>query len=823
MGNGITLYQKNNGNKSMKFEKKGVDIRRDGINKDERKAKKFFLLADRLSKKTVLEEVRATVFHDRYSMKNEQGEPTEEYPEQMWYRVSRAIAQYERTSELQEKWAGKFFDLMDDFKFVPGGRILSGAGTGYEVTFFNCYVIPSPKDSRGGIMENITHTVEIQARAGGVGINLSSLRPSGARVKKVNGTSSGPVNWASLYSAANHDVIQQGGSRRGALMLMLADWHPDLAKFIKVKEDLTKIPGANLSICVSDGFMRAVKNDEGWDLIFPDLDDPEYDEVWDGDMDKWKSLGKKVKVYETVRAKEIWEMVAEAAWKSAEPGVVFLERYNKESNTAYFEKIICVNPCGEQGLGAWSVCNLGAINLAAYVDDMGGFDYESLKKDVVVAMRFMDDVIEANYYFYKENEEAQRKVRRTGLGTMGLGDTLIKMKIRYGSQESLVVIDKIYRVIRDSAYRASVDLAVEKGSFLMFDRDKFSKGAFIQRLPEDLRKDIYNRGIRNAVILTQAPTGTTSLLAGVSSGIEPIYDFEMRRRDRTGESIIYHPLYKKWKEEHEGEKVPDYFIGAKDLTPEDHILVQAKIQEMTDSSISKTVNAPESFTVEEVKKLYDMAYDLGCKGVTFFRDGSRQGVLESIDSKVKVKETETVAEMVAEMRVRPKRLAGVTYEVKTPVGTAFVTVNTDELGNPFEVFINIGRAGSHVLADAEAMGRLISLSFRVPSMLPARTIAEAVVDQLSGIGGSESVGFGNGRVRSLADGVAKVLKEHLSGVAINGHAKESPLFEDKKIEGQQEALPLMAKKRDLCPDCGQPTLVLEEGCAKCYSCGASKC
>jgi len=826
LNDGVTLYQKNKRNKRKGLEPKAVDKKRNGVIKDKKKARKFFLPASQLKKRTVLEGMRATVFRDRYSLKNEQGVPTEDYPEQMWYRVSRAIAQFERTKKLREKWANKFFETMDNFKFVPGGRILSGAGTGYEVTYFNCYVIPSPQDSRGGIMENITHTVEIQARAGGVGINLSTLRPSGARVKKVNGTSSGPVNWASLYSAANHDVIQQGGSRRGALMLMLADWHPDLVQFIKVKEDLTKIPGANLSICVSDKFMDAVKNDEEWELVFPDLDDPEYDKVWDGDLDKWRSLGKKVKVYETVKAKEIWDMVAEVAWKSAEPGVVFLERYNKESNTAYFEKIICVNPCGEQGLGAWAVCNLGALNLVAYVDDSGEFDYESLKKDVAVAMRFMDNVVEANFYFYKENEEVQKNIRRIGLGTMGLGDALIKMKVRYGSPESLTVIEEIYRIIRDSAYRASVELAVEKGPFPMFDRDKYLQGKFIQRLPEDLRKDIYDKGIRNAVILTQAPTGTTSLLAEASGGIEPVYDFEMKRKDRTGEHIIYHPLYKKWKEIHGDEEVPNYFVGAKDLTPEDHILVQAKIQEMTDSSISKTVNAPEQFTVEEVKKLYNMAYDLGCKGVTFFRDGSRQGVLQSVDSKEikKDKEAEAVVEMVADMRTRPKRLAGSTYEVKTPVGTAFVTINSDELGNPFEVFINIGRAGSHVLADAEAMGRLISLSLRVPSMLPARTVAEAVIDQLTGIGGSESVGFGNGKVRSLADGTAKVFKEHLNNLLTNGQAKDSPLLKKNEEQiVQQEALPFLTKRRDLCPDCGQPTLVLEEGCAKCYSCGASKC
>lgn len=812
----------------------GVASDKDGSGtfKDMRKAEKFFKPADDFDRKTELEGLRKTIFVDRYSMKGDKGETLEEYPEQMWHRIACGIAQFEPTLKLQNEWSEKFESLMSGFKFVPAGRILSGAGTGYEVTFFNCYVLPSPSDSRGGIMENITQTVEIQARAGGVGINLSSLRPRGSRVKKVNGTSSGPVNWASLYSSANHDVIQQGGSRRGALMLMLADWHPDVLEFIKIKEDLSKIPGANLSVTVSDSFMEAVRKDADWDLVFPDLSDPEYDRVWNGDLDHWRKLGKEVIVYKTVKARQIWDEIAAAAWNSAEPGVVFLERYNKMSNTWYFERIECVNPCGEQGLPAWGVCNLGSMNLAAYVDEKGIFDYKNLEKDVAVAMRFMDNVVDANFYFYEKNKEAQMGVRRTGLGTMGLADALIKMKIRYGSKDSLEEIGKIYKTIRDGAYRASVTLALEKGAFPMFDKNKYLQGEFIKRLPEDIRRGIADHGIRNGVVLTQAPTGTTSLLAGVSSGMEPNYDFAYKRTDRTGEHMIYHPLYEEWLKEHKDEERPDYFVTAKELTPEEHVTVQAKVQEYTDSSISKTVNAPNSYTVEDVRKLYNLAYDLGCKGITFFRDGSRQGVLESVSDKKK-EVIEAVEDDVAAMRLRPKRLTGNTYEVNTPVGNAFVTINIDDEGRPFEVFVNVGKAGSHLMADAEALGRMISLSLRIPSKLSPVAIAEAIVDQLAGIGGADSVGFGNGRVRSLADGVAKTIRAHLEGDLgehlTNGHAKESPLLVKKQEGGEpevyahQEALPLTSKKRDLCPDCGQATLVMEEGCMKCYSCGVSKC
>lgn len=1158
---------------------------------------------------TELEGVRLKVFLDRYSNKDEKGHPTENYPEDIWRRVAVGLASVETIPEKRAFWVKKFYSALQDFKFVPAGRILSGAGTGYEVTFYNCFVIPSPHDSRGGIIDNLKTMVEIMSRSGGVGINLSSLRPRGARVKKVNGTASGPVNWAELYSVATHDVIQQGGSRRGALMLMINDWHPDIEEFITVKQDLNRINGANLSVCISDSFMQAVKEDLDWNLVYPDTKDPEYDKLWNGDLKKWLSLGKKVETYRTLKARYLWDLIAQAAWRSAEPGVVFIERYNKLSNTWYYENIISVNPCvtgdtlvatekgwipvrdlgvgtkiatplglkpvekiynngvqnifkvsfsdggelkatadhqlkivkgkkyewvkvsdlevgdkvvvvdqtyfqgeekvkvseevkqyaeannillnnvsdkdlgfligvtigdgyfgkigkklgyrmkiavgrneglwknvleekltqfgispkfqrvehqvrlsnntvinhgsdqitlyklasflgllglepktghnktipsaffnlglefqkglldglfctdgsislkaenpllrlsssshtllgqvrllllnfgihsriyktnrketiydnrkltgtgikydliimnegiakfykeiglthpdkaerlkkvtdeyyfiggtnlatvqeildtkiseevfdvyepntltwvtngyvsldcGEQGLPAWGVCNLGAMNLAAFVKS-GEFDYESLSENTKIAMRMLDNVIDANYYFYEENERQQKSTRRTGLGTMGLGDALIKLKLRYGSEESLTVIEKIYQTIRDAAYEASSEIASEKGSFPMFDREKYLQGWFIKRLPLQTQQQIAMQGIRNAVLLTQAPTGTTSLLSGVSSGIEPVYDFAFVRRDRMGEHVLYHPLYQEWKDSHVGEEAPDYFVSANDLTPEDHVRVQAAIQKFTDSSISKTVNAPNSHAVEDVKKLYDLAYELGCKGVTYMRDGSRAGVLSHIEEKKETAkeaspETQPKVDLPApvELRTRPDILLGASYRVKTPVGTAFITINTDENGAPFEMFINVGKAGSDITADAEAIGRLISLVFRIPSPYSPRAVAEQLVLQLRGIGGSESLGFGNGRIRSLADAVAKVIEDHLRGIEetpVTTSIVQEPLnFEAPKPEG--------VLKKDICPTCGQATLVYEEGCGKCYNCGFAKC
>jgi len=784
--------------------------------------------------------IRDKVFKDRYSLKDPKGNPIENTPEKMWHRVAKAIAAVEK-QDIRRRYEKDFYDLMKDFKFIPGGRILSGAGGGYEVTYYNCFVIPSPKDSRGGILETLKHMIEIMARGGGVGFNISSLRPRGARVAKVNGYSSGPINWAELFSVATKDIIQQGGTRRGALMLMLHDWHPDIEEFITVKQDFNKINGANLSVAISDDFMAAVEKDGDWDLVFPDVKDPEYDEKWHGDIVEWRKLGKKVEVSKTIKARKIWDMIAEAAWKSAEPGVVFLERYNKQSNNHYFERLHCVNPCGEQGLPDWGVCNLGSLNLAAFVKN-GKMDYEKLASQTRVALRFLDNVIDASFYFYKTIEEAQLDRRRTGLGTMGLADALIKMKIRYGSADSLKAIEKIYRTIRDAAYEASIDVAKEKGAFTRFDKEQYLKGEFIKELPEKLRQRIEKYGIRNSVLLTQAPTGSTSLLTGASSGIEPVFEFLFTRHDRLGEHKIYHPLYEEWVKKTQNLKnsqlikKPDYFVSASELTPEEHIKVQGMIQKFTDSSISKTVNAPNDNTVEDVKRLYTMAYKLGCKGLTYFRDGSRAGVLEKETTpKVGEKPEETKIEKpVYTIKPRPAVVHGSTYRMNTPVGAAFITINTNGGMEPLEVFINIGKAGSDVYAMAEGLGRMISLALRFSSHLSPKERIREVADQLSDIGGARAMGFGKDRVRSLPDAVAKVLSTHYG---LNGNVHKVAEVEEKKEVDQivtmtQESLPMdnsmnqikpAGRKYDLCPKCGEASVVNEEGCKKCYNCGSAEC
>ena len=825
------------------------------------------------------------VFLDRYSLKDKKGKALEKTPDRMWRRVAAAVAGVETTSQNKKRWEKEFYSAMQDFKYVPGGRILAGAGTGFEVTYYNCFVIPSPKDSREGILETLKQMVEIMARGGGVGINLSSLRPRGFRVEKVNGFYSGPCNWAELFSVATKDIIQQGGSRRGALMLMLWDWHPDIEEFITVKQDLSRINGANLSVCVSDSFMEQVERDGDWDLVFPDRRDPEYDTKWDGDIYTWRAMGKKVVKHKTIKARYMWDLIAEAAWRSAEPGVVFMERYNKLHNNWYWNRINCVNPCGEEGLPPWGVCNLGSINLSALVhgdniDKKGKFDFSLLKKVTRAAVRFQDNVIEMDPYIFDGIKKTQYEgERRIGLGTMGLGDALIKLHLRYGSPESLQFIDRVYRIIRDEAYRTSVEIGAEKGSFGKFDKKLYPQGKFIQLLPADIQNGIKKKGIRNSILLMQAPTGSTSLLVNTTSGIEPVFEFEFVRRDRIGEHVVRHYLYEQWYKKHgkdiEAGKIerPDFFVSANDLTPEDHVRAQAIIQKYVDASISKTVNAPNAHTVEEVKKLYNMAYKLGCKGVTYMREGSRAGVLERIDDKKK-EEAPKVEVKAPPVTKRPPVMYGLTYKTQTPLGDAFITINKDEGGNPFEAFITIGKSGSDVAAMTDALGRMISLTLRLQSPIPARERVRQIVAQLSGIGGMRTIGFGENRVRSVPDAVAKVLAEEF-GFSVNGIVRDLKTSENTVTNGQVVSVSngangngIVAKTNgivtsangiaspatalnesqseaaeqtvvmeqlsigsetsthsafDFCPSCGAATLAHEEGCKKCYSCGYSEC
>jgi len=785
---------------------------------------------------TKLEGIRKQLFEDRYAMRNEEGEIVEKYPEQSWRRMAHALAQAEKTKKLQEFWEEEFYSAMTDFKFVPAGRVWCSAGTGTIATMINCFVIPSPRDSREGIIKTLEHVTEISARGGGVGFNISSIRPRGSYIKKVNGTTSGAVSWASLYSVTAHDIIQQGGTRRGALMLMLWDWHPDIKEFITTKRESGKLLGANLSVCVSDAFMDAVENDEDWELKFPETGFEKYDSEWNGDIFEWEDKGYPVNVFDTVKARDLWDLICNSAWESAEPGVVFLDRYNNLNNTYYFEKIIATNPCGEQGLPAWGVCNLSSINLSALTRN-GSFDFDEFNKMIRVGVRFLDNAVDLENYIYPEMEEGQKNERRVGLGTMGLADALIKMKIRYGSDEALKLIEKIYKVFRDTAYEVSCDLAQEKEAFPKFITAKYLKGGFIETLPDKLRKRIKKVGIRNSHLLTQAPTGKISLLAGVSSGIEPVFSFSYKQKDRLGEREMYHPLYREWIEGNGEHDIPDYFVVADDLSPEEHVNVQALIQKYTDSSISKTVNAPETHSVTDVKKLYKLAYETGCKGISYMREGSREGTLVRNKSDKKEEINDKTNGEMKEVKVwsRPVKISGSTYRMKTPVGTAFITVNHDEWGIPIELFINVGKAGSDVQAMAEALGRLVSKTLILGNNLTTRERAVHVIEQLQGIGGSRTVGFGNEKISSLPDAIAKVLALDM-GLLVHktvgdeiaeekGQSKQLTIESGNGNEesAEQDQLQLLARRADICPSCGNATLVHEMGCKTCHGCGYSEC
>ncbi|QYR23554.1 adenosylcobalamin-dependent ribonucleoside-diphosphate reductase [Paenibacillus sp. sptzw28] len=803
----------------------------------------------------------------------------EKTPAEMWERLASAIATVEETDELRKIWQERFRYVLDDWKLVPGGRIAAGAGASDELTLFNCYVIPSPQDSRGGIMKTLTEMTEIMARGGGVGINLSSLRPRRAIVAGVNGSSSGAVSWGGLFSYTT-GLIEQGGSRRGALMLMINDWHPDVLDFITVKQTMGQVTNANLSVCVSNDFMQAVKEDLDWELVFPDTKDPEYNELWNGDIEQWRRLGKRVILYKTVPAREIWHTIIESAWKSAEPGVVFMERYNEMSNSWYFNPVISTNPCGEQGLPAWGVCNLSAVNLSKFYDEAShDVDWDELSKVTRWSVRFLDNVIDATPYHFAENERNQKKERRVGLGTMGLAELMIKLGIRYGSPESLKFLDKLYGFMARESYLASTEIAAEKGSFPAFEAVKYLESGFMRSMiaafPE-VGEAIMNRGMRNVTVITQAPTGSTGTMVGTSTGIEPYFAFEYFRQSRLGYDKQYVPIAQAWKDAHPGEELPDYFVTSMSLSAEDHIRVQAAIQRWVDSSISKTANCPNDFTVEATKRLYELAFELGCKGVTIYRDGSRDVQVlnadkgeakadaavktEKVEKADKADETANAAKVDIEINVnpgdghvvgltgaatqpepvvdkayksRPQVLRGATYKINSPFGMAYITIN-DLNGSPGEIFLNVGKAGSDVFAMAEALGRVCSLFLRYGDH---GNKVKLLIKHLKGIGGSGAIGFGVNRVESIADAVAKALDMHTQGdvksegqsdtvgtsIYLQGSVSPEVSSSSEHAAASENPYEAAAASRDLCPSCGSASLLNLEGCKTCSSCGYSKC
>ncbi len=641
--------------------------------------------------------------------------PLEIFYEQISKRVGKALATPEKDAVTQEKYSELFYEQLRKLNVIPAGRVLYGAGSGTEVTYFNCFVMPFVKDSRGGIADHRKEVMEIMSRGGGVGTNGSTLRPKAAPAKGVGGKSSGAVSW--LNDIANlTNLVEQGGSRRGAQMIMLADWHPDIIEFIiskmqnpkvlkwlsenskdeqirelahqKLKftplaraekdlyesvlecketpeplKDLARehlldggtlevqspefLTGANISVTLTKEFMEAVEKDGEFNLRFPDLQNytveqkAAYDEKWHevGDVREWEALGYPSKIYRTIKARDLWDLICFCATYSAEPGIFFIDNANDMTNAkTYGQKVVATNPCGEQPLAPYSVCNLAAINLANFVDKKTGeIQFDDLEKSVQLTVRMQDNVIDHTPYFLEANKEQALGERRVGLGIMGLHDLLIWAKKRYGSPESIETINQVFKCISESAYRASIDLAKEKGSFPLFTKgEDFIESGYMKKMSEDIRQDIVKYGIRNSHLLTIAPTGSTGTMVGVSTGLEPYFSFSYFRSGRLGKFIeVNAAIVDQWLKlnpDYSRETLPDYFVSAMELSPEEHADTQCAIQKWIDSSISKTVNAPRGFSVRQVQGIYERLFNGGAKGGTVYVDGSRDSQVLSLSN-----------------------------------------------------------------------------------------------------------------------------------------------------------------------------------------------
>ena len=752
------------------------------------------------------EEIKLTptakaVLERRYLKKDEKGRVIET-PKELFERVARHIASAERIYDPDadvERWEREFFRLMANLEFLPNSPTLMNAGR--ELGQLSaCFVIPI-EDSMDSIFNAVKYTALIHKSGGGTGFSFSRLRPESDRVGSTGGIASGPVSFMRVFDTAT-DVIKQGGMRRGANMAILRVDHPDILKFITAKEDPRAFTNFNLSVTVPDEFMEKVERGEDYDLINPRTGE---------------AVGR-------LNAKEVFDKIVEMAWRTGDPGLVFIDRINRDNPTPHLGQIESTNPCGEQPLLPFESCNLGSINLSKMLKEENGrfvIDWEKLRKTVWVAVRFLDNVIDVNKYPLPQIEEMTKKTRKIGLGVMGFADMLIKMRVPYDSEEALRIAEEVMEFIDTEALKASESLAEERGVFPAF------KGSIYDR-PGGPR-------VRNATRTTIAPTGTLSIIAGCSSGIEPLFAIAFVRHILEGEHFIeVNPLFEEiakkegfWSEElmrkvaekgsiQDMEEIPPHirrlFVTAHDIAPEWHVRMQAAFQKHTNNAVSKTVNLPHHATKEDVARVFFQAFREGCKGITVFRDRCREDQVLSVGLKGK-EEKAAPAEEKLVPRPRPRTTRGVTERVTTGCGNLYVTVNFDDKG-PCEVFSSLGKAGGCASAQLEAMCRLISLALR------AGVDAKAIVKHLRGIR-CPSIAWDEGQsVLSCADAIGMVLQKY-SEVP----PSEKPSQNQNQNRGQAEAEIEEAFQGNLagqCPDCGS-ILVYQEGCFICHSCGYTKC
>jgi ribonucleoside-diphosphate reductase alpha chain len=739
----------------------------------------------------------------KYRFKSADGAALDETVEDSWHRVANALASGE---ENPADWQDKFYNALKDFKFLPAGRILAGAGTERSVTLFNCFVMGTIPDSMGGIFDSLKEAALTMQQGGGIGYDFSTIRPMGADVKGVAADASGPLSFMDVWDAMCR-TIMSAGSRRGAMMAVLRCDHPDIEAFIEAKQDAARLRMFNLSVLITDAFMEAVKTDANWDLVF------------------------KGEIHKTISARVLWDRITRSTFEFAEPGVIFIDRINQKNNLNYCETIAATNPCGEQPLPPYGACLLGSINLARLVTDAfepnAALDEGELDDLVRGAVRMMDNVVDISRFPLPEQKAEAIAKRRIGLGITGLADALLMVGLRYGADDAAQQTEHWLKRIARSAYLASADLSAEKGAFPLFDRDAYLAGETLSQMPDDVRTAIADKGIRNALLTSIAPTGTISLYAGnVSSGIEPVFAYAYKRKVlqkdglRTEEEVVDYAVTL-WREKFGDKPLPDHFVDAQSLKPLEHVRMQAAAQKWIDSSISKTINCPEDISFADFKEVYAKAWESGCKGCTTYRPNEVTGSVLSVSEPVKKpSKTSKTADVVyiAEPLGRPEALEGQTYKIKWPESehAIYITVNDVMMNDhrrPFEVFIN-SKNMEH-FAWTVGLTRMISAVFRRGGDV------SFVVEELKAVFDPRGGAWMEGKyVPSILAAIGSVIEQHMIAIGFieeGGHLKTDPHPNaDAVAVGERP-------KGAACPNCGQYAVQMVEGCKTCLECGHSKC
>jgi ribonucleoside-diphosphate reductase alpha chain len=737
----------------------------------------------------------------KYRLKDADGTAIDKSVEDTWARIAKDLASVEKN---KEQWEKEFYAALEDFKFLPAGRITAGAGTNRKVTLFNCFVMGTIPDDMEGIFNMLKEAALTMQQGGGIGYDFSTIRPNGALVKGVAADASGPLSFMDVWDSMCR-TIMSAGSRRGAMMATMRCDHPDIEQFISAKSDPIRLRMFNLSVLVTDPFMEAVKNDGDWNLIF------------NGE------------VYKTLKARTLWDQIMQSTYDYAEPGVIFIDRINKLNNLNYCETISATNPCGEQPLPPYGACLLGSINFAQLVEKpfekSAKINEAQLESLVATAVRMMDNVVDASKFPLKEQAQEAKNKRRIGLGVTGLADALLMVGLRYGSDEAAAQTERWLHILAKSAYSASVELAKEKGAFPLFDAEAFLKSGSMQTMDKEICCDIKKYGIRNALLTSIAPTGTISLYAGnVSSGIEPVFAYSYTRKvlqkdgSKTEEEVVDYAV-RMWRDLKGDTPLPDYFVNAQTLSPLEHVKMQSAAQKWIDSSISKTINCPEDIDFESFKSVYMEAYETGCKGCTTYRPNDVTGSVLTVSSSKEKPMEEEGADVIymSEPLDRPNELEGSTYKLKWPDSehAIYVTIN-DALVNasrrPFEVFIN-SKNMEH-FAWTVALTRMISAVFRRGGDV------SFVVEELKAVFDPRGGAWVNGKyIPSILAAIGGVLETHMVKIGFL-EGEGLGLKEDPK---SNQVINFSENKAKACTSCGQFEMQMVEGCMTCRSCGYSKC